>query len=253
MEEFKLYNASQSICSHKVRFALNAKRIRFTEYKLDLFSGDQLKPEYLLINPNGLVPTLVHNGINIIDSLVIVQYLDEICDNSETFTPQNPVMRARMRSLMAYIDEVPTPAVRIPSYNMAFLTHFKNMPEDEFQRMANAKPLRKEFLLKFGRVGFSEKELNESLDRLSRSLIRMQAEINNSKGPWFLGDKFSIADIAMMPVIIRLEDLSLKYMWDNKPEISHWLELIKNHPAFQPTFYHGSLLTEQYPHLNKKN
>tara|TARA_B100001142_G_C14245821_1_gene621211 strand:- start:1012 stop:1257 length:246 start_codon:yes stop_codon:yes gene_type:complete len=81
----------------------------------------------------------------------------------------------------------------------------------------------------------------------------MQAEINNSKGPWFLGDKFSIADIAMMPVIIRLEDLSLKYMWDNKPEISHWLELIKNHPAFQPTFYHGSLLTEQYPHLNKKN
>ena len=253
MEEFKLYNASQSICSHKVRFALNAKRIRFTEYKLDLFSGDQLKPEYLLINPNGLVPTLVHNGINIIDSLVIVQYLDEICNKSETFTPQNPAMRARMRSLMAYIDEVPTPAVRIPSYNMAFLTHFKNMPEDEFQSMANAKPMRKEFLLKFGRGGFSEKELNESLDRLSRSLIRMQAEINNSKGPWFLGDKFSIADIAMMPVIIRLEDLSLKYMWDNKPEISHWLELIKNHPAFQPTFYHGSLLTEQYPHLNKKN
>ena len=31
------------------------------------------------------------------------------------------------------------------------------------------------------------------------------------------------------------------------------MELIKNHPAFQPTFYHGSLLTEQYPHLNKKN
>ena len=68
MEEFELYNAPQSICSHKVRFALNAKGIRFKEYKLDLFSGDQLKPEYLSINPNGLVPTLVHNGFNIIET-----------------------------------------------------------------------------------------------------------------------------------------------------------------------------------------
>ncbi|MCH2550320.1 MAG: glutathione S-transferase family protein [Alphaproteobacteria bacterium] len=253
MEEFELYNAPQSICSHKVRFALNAKRIRFNEYKLDLFSGDQLKPEYLSINPNGLVPALVHNGVNIIDSLVIVQYLDELFSDVESFTPKEPVMRARMRSLMAYIDEVPTPAVRIPSYNMAFLVHFKNMPEDEFLDMANAKPLRKEFLLKFGRVGFSENEFNEALDRLERSLKRMQTEINISKGPWFLGDELSIADIAMMPVIIRLEDLNLEYMWEDKPEVSYWLELIKDHHAFQPTFYHGSLLTEQYPHLNENN
>ncbi len=253
MEEFELYNAPQSICSHKVRFALNAKGIRFKEYKLDLFSGDQLKPEYLSINPNGLVPTLVHNGFNIIDSLVIVQYLDELFGDVEAFTPKEPIMRARMRSLMAYIDEVPTPAVRIPAYNMACLVHFKNMPEDEFQDMANDKPLRREFLLKFGRVGFSENEFNEALDRLARSLKRMQEEINFSKGPWFLGDALSIADIAMMPVLIRLEDLNLKYMWEDKPEISRWLELIKNHHAFQSTFYHGSLLTEQYPHLTENN
>ena len=110
------------------------------------------------------------------------------------------------------------------------------MPEDEFQDMANAKPLRKEFLLKFGRVGFSENDFNEALDRLERSLKRMQTEINISKGPWFFGDELSIADIAMMPVIIRLEDLNLEYMWEDKPEVSYWLELIKDHHAFQPTF-----------------
>ena len=60
MSEFELYNAPQSICSHKVRFALHAKGQDFVEHKLDLFSGDQLKPEYLAINPNGLVPTLMH-------------------------------------------------------------------------------------------------------------------------------------------------------------------------------------------------
>lgn len=252
MPEFELYNALQSICSHKVRFALHAKGQDFAEHKLDLFSGDQLTPEYLAINPNGLVPTLIHNGANIIDSLVIVQYLDELFPAPEPLVPQDPVARAHMRSLMAYIDEVPTPAVRVPSYNMAFLVHFQNMPEDEFQAMANAKPLRKEFLLKFGRVGFPEKALSEALDRLARALVRMQVEIEKSGGPWFLGEDFTITDIAMMPVIIRLDDLGLGDMWDDKPEISRWLEAMQAHGAFEATFYHGSLLTEQYPHLSER-
>lgn len=252
MPEFELYNAPQSICSHKVRFALHAKGQEFTEHKLDLFSGDQLTPEYLAINPNGLVPTLVHNGANIIDSLVIVQYLDELFPEPAPLVPQDPVARAHMRSLMAYIDEVPTPAVRVPSYNMAFLVHFQSMPEDEFQAMANAKPLRKEFLLNFGRSGFPEKAYNEALDRLARSLVRMQAEIENSGGPWFLGEEFTIADIAMMPVIVRLDDLNLGHMWADKPAVPRWLEAIQAHPAYGPTFYHGSLLTEQYPHLSER-
>ena len=253
MPEFELYNAPQSICSHKVRFALHAKGQEFTEHKLDLFSGDQLTPEYLAINPNGLVPTLIHNGANIIDSLVIVQYLDELFPEPEPLVPRDPVMRARMRSLMAYIDEVPTPAVRVPSYNMAFLVHFQSMPEAEFLAMANAKPLRKEFLLNFGRVGFPEKAYSEALDRLARSLARIQAEIEHSGGPWFLGEAITVADIAMMPVVVRLDDLGLDHMWGDKPAISRWLETIQAHPAYAPTFYHGALLTEQYPHLSERS
>jgi len=44
---FTLYNAPQSTCSQRVRFVLNAKRLAFTEVKLDLLAGDQLKPDYL--------------------------------------------------------------------------------------------------------------------------------------------------------------------------------------------------------------
>ena len=50
-----LYNAPQSTCSQRVRFALHAKGLPFDEHKLDLFSGDQLKPEYLAINPLSLI------------------------------------------------------------------------------------------------------------------------------------------------------------------------------------------------------
>ena len=59
---FTLYNAPQSTCSQRVRFVLNAKGVPFTEHKLDLLAGDQLKPEYLALNPNGVVPTLDHTA-----------------------------------------------------------------------------------------------------------------------------------------------------------------------------------------------
>ena len=156
MSEFVLYNAPQSTCSQRVRFVLNAKGLAFEEHKLDLFSGDQLKPDYLAINPNGVVPALVHDGQPVIDSAVIMEYLDEVRPEPICFTPENAIERARMRSMMRYIDEVPTPAVRIPSYNLAFLPHFQAMSEEEFLAVAESKPLRKEFLLKMGRSGFPE-------------------------------------------------------------------------------------------------
>ena len=75
---FTLYNAPQSTCSQRVRFVLNAKGLAFEEKKLDLLAGDQLKPDYLALNPNGVVPTLVHDGEVVIDSSVIIEYLDEV-------------------------------------------------------------------------------------------------------------------------------------------------------------------------------
>ncbi len=102
---FKLYNAPQSTCSQRVRFVLNAKHLPFEEVRLNLLEGDQLKPEYLKLNPNGVVPTLDHDGAIIIDSTVITEYLDEISPDG-SFTPEDPVARAHMRTLMHFIDEM---------------------------------------------------------------------------------------------------------------------------------------------------
>src|SRR5471032_1298593 len=101
-----LYNTPQSTCSQRVRFVLNAKGLAFEEKKLDLLAGDQLKPEYLAINPNGVVPTLDHDGNVVIDSAVIIEYLDEVVPETAHFTPRDPVRRAAMRSLLRFIDEM---------------------------------------------------------------------------------------------------------------------------------------------------
>ena len=249
MSEFFLYNAPQSTCSQRVRFVLNAKKISFKENLLDLFSGDQLKPEYKAINPNAVVPALLHEGKIILDSSVIVEYLDEVVPEPCLFSPEDPVDRAKMRWMMRYIDEIPAPAIRVPSYNLAFLPHFQKMSEEEFITLCESKPLRKEFLMTMGRTGFPQKEMDIATDKLLRTVIRMNEWISSSKGPWLMGENISLADIAVMPVIVRMEDINMDYLWKDMPQIATWLKNIQAHEAFQPTYYSGSLLTEKYPHL----
>jgi glutathione S-transferase len=246
---FTLYNAPQSTCSQRVRFVLNAKGLAFEEVKLDLLAGDQLKPDYLALNPNGVVPTLDHDGNVVTDSSVIIEYLDEIAPEPERFTPQEPVARAKMRALMRFIDEMPAAAVRVPTFNLAFLPRFQAMSEEDFMAMAESKPLRREFMLAMGRKGFPEKDMKQALDRLARTYQRMDAEIAKSGGPWLQGKNPTLADVAVMPAIVRMADLGLATMWQDLPRVARWYDAIRAHSAFQPTYYHGSLLTERFPHL----
>jgi len=246
---FKLYNAPQSTCSQRVRFVLNAKNLPFEEVKLNLLEGDQLKPDYLKLNPNGVVPTLDHDGAIIIDSNVITEYLDEVA-TEHGFTPEDPVKRARMRALMHFIDEMPAAAVRVPTFNLAFLPSFQKMGSEAFAAMAASKPLRREFMLTMGQTGFPKHEMDAALARMRRAYERMDAEIEKSGGPWLLGKQITLADVAVMPSLVRIQDLGLAD-WQDLPRVATWFDTIRAHPAYKPTFYHGSLLSERFPHLRE--
>ena len=248
---FTLYNAPPSTCSQRVRFVLNTKGLAFDEVKLDLMAGDQLKPDYLRLNPNGVVPTLDHDGAIVIDSSVIIEYLDEVAP-AQSFTPADPVLRARMRALMRFIDEMPAAAVRVPTFNLAFLPRFAAMSDDDFVAFAEAKPLRKEFMLAMGRTGFPASEMQKALDRLRRTYERMDAEIGASGGPWLLGKDISLADVAVMPALVRMADLGRESDWADLPRVKQWFENIRAKPAFKPTYYPGSLLSERFPHLRER-
>ncbi len=90
-----------------------------------------------------MVPTLDHDGAIVIDSSVIMEYLDEIAPTPVDFTPHDPVKRAKMRTLLHFIDEMPAAAVRVPTFNLAFLPRFAAMSEEEFVAFAESKPLRR--------------------------------------------------------------------------------------------------------------
>ena len=195
---------------------LHEKSVAFEEVRIDLGKKEQLNPDYLALNPNGVVPTLVDDGIPIIESSVICEYLDEKY-------PQNPlvpgdlVQRARMRAWMHYIEEVAVAAIRVPSFNRAFLYRFKGQDQEQFEKHEiGPRPVRKELFQRMGSPkGFSRKDVDKSLGELAETCRRMD-EAMARKGPWLMGEQFTLADILVMPSIDRMVDLGLSTVWDGK-------------------------------------
>ena len=75
----------------------------------------------------------------------------------QSFTPRDPAKRAHMRALMRFIDEMPAAAVRVPTFNLAFLPRFAAMSEEEFQAFAEFKAAAQGVHAGDGPQGFSAK------------------------------------------------------------------------------------------------
>jgi glutathione S-transferase len=242
----KLYNAPHSTCSQKVRICLHEKALPFEDIRLDLGKGkDQLKPEYLKLNPNGVVPTLVDDSDVIVDSSVICEYLDEKYP-SPKLTPDDAARRAQMRAWMRYFEEVPTVAVRVPSFNMGFLPRFAGLSEEQFQaEQSDIRPVRKHFYRRMGTKGFKRADVEAALEQIDSTCARMEKALDN--GPWLMGDQYTIADIVVTPSIDRMNDLGYGNIWDEKyPGVAAWYAQIRARPAFQATYYKGTRMSETY-------
>lgn len=94
----KLYNTYISSASYRVRIALALKGLEYEFISVNPFKGDNLKPEYLAVNPQGVVPTLIDGRHTLTQSLAIVEYLEETHPDPPLL-PADPVERARARAL----------------------------------------------------------------------------------------------------------------------------------------------------------
>ena len=96
--DFTLYSYFRSSAAYRVRIALGLKNI-VPEFKfVQLLEGDQQKPAYHDVNPQGLVPALIHKGRTITQSLAIIEYLDEVAP-TPPLLPSEALARARVRQL----------------------------------------------------------------------------------------------------------------------------------------------------------
>ena len=241
-----LFHANHSTCSQKVRLCLAEKELDWESRLVNLATNEHLSAEYLALNPNGVVPTLVHDGSVIRDSGVICEYLEEVFPE-RPLMPSDPVARADVRGWIRYLDEVPTTAVRVPSFNMAFLPRYDGLDDDDFQReQADIRPLRKHFYEKMGRKGFDDGEVDNAMEQLQAAIARMDRALGSQT--WLSCENVGLADFIAAPLMDRLDDLGFAHMWEqDAPHFTDWFERLRNRPSYAEAFYPKSRLSEFLP------
>ncbi len=228
-----LYHDWDAFCCIKVRFCLAEKGIRWQGEIVDLQKLDQLRPEYLALNPNGVVPTLIHDGSVITESTVINEYLDEVFPEVP-LAPRNPVERAQMRIWVKFEDDVLHPSVKLPTYQLMMRHAFAKLPRELVEARIAAAPNKAQAeKLRSASSGavVDAAAVAAAQEVMDRALARMEARL--SIVPWFAGETFSLADIAISPFIDRLEWLSYAGLWGSRPAISSWIGRMKALPAYR--------------------
>ncbi|OGA18984.1 MAG: hypothetical protein A3H32_20970 [Betaproteobacteria bacterium RIFCSPLOWO2_02_FULL_63_19] len=234
-----LYNYWSSVCSQKVRVCLAEKGLAYENRHVNLFEFDHWKPEYLKMNPNAVVPALDHDGHIVIESNVILEYLDD-CFPQVRLSPQDANARARMRLWMFYSEGVAHENIATCSYNPRHAARHKakGHTNEDLKRIAAGcpNPIIRNRLLRRAEHGVSDAEENEAYEALDFVLDRMEDCL--SRAPWLAGAEYSLGDIAMAPYINRIEVLKRPEMVGaaRRPRLASWWQRVQERPAFQQAF-----------------
>lgn len=234
-----LYHSAYSTCSQKVRLTLAEKGLSYASNELSFAKQEQLRPAYLKINPNGVVPTLMHDGQVIMDSSVIVEYLEEAFPHP-SLAPSDAVGRADMRVWLRFMEEVPTKAIRIPSFQRVFLPTLRLIKRrDGFAKDIEQRTLRKGFYGKMNKgQGFDAPEIAESDHHLQMTVERVENAL--AHGPWVMG-----AQLTLAPLIDRMLDIGCLEVFENAPKTLDWMDRLQARPSYDQAFYKGARLSDR--------
>ncbi len=129
----KLYGYFRSSAAFRVRIALNLTGLAYEQAFIHLRKNEQHAPGYLARNPQGLVPLLESDGLELIQSLAIIEYLDET-HPQPPLLPENAADKARVRAISQIIacDIHPLDNLRVLRYLAKPLGHDDKAVEEWF-------------------------------------------------------------------------------------------------------------------------
>jgi len=225
----ELYHNINSVCAQKVRMALIEKGVAAKEHLLTL-RGDQFDPAYMKLNPNAVVPTLVHDGTPITESSHILYYIDEAFPGPPLM-PADPKLRHRARLFNKLIDEYVHNACTTLTFATAFRPRLMQLSKEQQEAEYAKSPSKKRADLKRDVIthGLDSGYVLEAIDNHEK-LLTMIDESSKS-GSHLAGDSYSLADAATIPYILRLELLKMSKLWDRYPGVAAWWERVKHRPS----------------------
>ena len=226
MQGIHVYQYFLSNCSQRVCIALEEKGLDWTPHPINLFLQENASDEYFRINPRGLVPAMVHDGVVITESIDILRYIEEHFPEPALYPP-GEAERRKVDEWMNLATERHTAVVKTYMYAVAFhskgpkvMERYAAKQEDE-----NLLAFHQECEAGFtqSRVLEAERELFAFYDRLEKGLGEHQ---------WLVDDRFTYADIAWF-VQYFLNHRTGVVNFRHYPNIRRWGAQIMQRPSFQ--------------------
>ena len=227
----ELYHTVNSVCAQKVRILFEEKGLSWQSHLMTL-RGDQFTPEYLKLNPNAVVPTLVHDGRPVIESSVILYYLEE-CFPEPAMMPAPAFKRAQVRLFNKAIDEHVHNACTVLTFALALRPRFLAMDGAARERYLADAPdkQRSEYKRDVIAHGLQSKFMADAIGQFRKLLRTMENALADR--PYLAADSISLADIAVIPYILRIDMLRLSGLWDGHGRVSDWYERMRGRASVQ--------------------
>ncbi|MEM6583342.1 MAG: glutathione S-transferase family protein [Pseudomonadota bacterium] len=272
-QDVELYSNAFSHCSRKSRFVLAELGIEAKHHAIDLIEtgGYQtLSPDYLRVNPAGLVPTLVHKGHPVFESDDILTYAQTIAPlNAPKLVPTQRDQQEAMQEWLSFCAIVSADlfggmkdraGACIPGLTMPlFATSIRYIPLRKILIGFLFHPSMKSPALftAFKVLGFRRmmvmrhlrKLVHTSRDHMRVHLDTLDHALANHGQPWILGEAFSLADVTIACLLLRLEETTWLdwYMQSGTlPHVTEYYRRLQARPAWSEAIVaHAHPIIEQ--------
>jgi len=228
-----LHHGWKSSASRRVRLCMAERGLKFESRIINLARMEHHTPEYLALNPNGVIPLLVlPDGRSLYESSTICEYLDETYPDP-SLRPADPYRRAEMRNWVRHVDERIGNLI-VFNWKHSIQKTASQWSDDELkQRLAKIPSKeRQEAWLRVARRPFTREEEDEARRKLVLLLDKMEASLKQHA--WLVGESYSLADIGVVPFVKRIdEEIAPDEMTRARhPKVAAWWAAIQARPAF---------------------
>ena len=237
MSEVTLYNVPPSLCSQKVRLALEEKGVAFTNHWVDIGpTSANYEPWYVRLNPKCVVPTLVHGDTIVTDSSRIMQYIDDTFDGVKLF-PEAEEKRAQTDRWFKLGETLDFRLFTFAQSPAMFTDLMLNKKLKKLKKYAAKYPdLRAEYEAKFLDMQDLKDRKNdtvvtgEQLKELEATLDEMDELLGEQ--PYLAGEDYTMADVMWTVVLTRMKFVKAGAMIEQRPNLLAYYARMQTRPSY---------------------
>lgn len=229
----ELYTHPMSPCAQKVRIVLAEKGLEWKKHHVNLQEKENLHPDYLKLNPLGVVPTLVHDGNTVIESSIICEYLEDTFPD-QSLRPEDTHQRANMRCWMKHVDVKLHPSCGTLQWPMVMRPAMMEKPEVERQAILDRIPEkpRRERQKRLVKFGLDAPDVADAVKTYCNTIVGMEEAL--AAHAWVASDHFSLADACLAPYFQTLLQFNWTALYDQDyPRVTDWFARCQARPSFQ--------------------